>query len=83
MSKQTTIALIMILTPVVCVLAGVESRIASSIALFLYVGGCYFFGRPFYASLGRYPSFNWNGVSNIFSSQVAIFVSLPANKLLN
>ena len=83
MSKQTTIALIMILTPVVCVLAGVESRIASSIALFLYVGGCYFFGRPLHASLGRYTNFNWNGVSKIFSSQVAIFVSLPANKLLN
>ena len=44
MSKQITIALIMILTPVVCVFAGVESRIASSIALFLYVGGCYFLG---------------------------------------
>ena len=44
MSKQTTIALIMILTPVVCVLAGVESRIASSIATFLYVGGYYFLG---------------------------------------
>ena len=44
MSKQTTIAVIMILTPAVCVLAGVESRIASSIALFLYVGGCYFSG---------------------------------------
>ena len=44
MSKQTKIALIMILTPAVCVLAGVESRIASTIALFLYVGGCYFLG---------------------------------------
>ena len=43
-NKQTTIALIMILTPAACVLAGVESRIASSIALFLYVGGCYFLG---------------------------------------
>ncbi len=44
MSKQTTLALILILTPVVCVLAGVESRIACSIATFLYVGGCYFLG---------------------------------------
>ena len=44
MSKQTTLALIMILTPVVCVLAGVEPRIACSIATFLYVGGCYFLG---------------------------------------
>ena len=44
MSKQTTIALIMILTPVVCVFAGVESTIASSIALFLYIGGCDFLG---------------------------------------
>ena len=44
MSKQTTIALIMILTPVVCVFAGVESMIAGSIALFLYTGGCYFLG---------------------------------------
>ena len=57
MSKQTTIALIMILTPVVCVFAGVESSIASSIALFLYIGGCYFFWVTFLCVVGSLSQF--------------------------
>ena len=36
--------MVMILTPVVCVLTRAEFRIASTIALFLYMGGCYFLG---------------------------------------
>ena len=40
--NQTPISLAMILTPVICAFAGLETRIASLFALFLYIGGRYF-----------------------------------------